>query len=431
MTYPYRCNRAFTILHFLLLFTASFGSGSLSLQWEAMTAFPGPARHHPITFANETHGFLLTGSTIDQGVSSDFYLYDAARDTWTDLSNTTSAFPGAPRSFGYGVVLNVPFHPKAYIGLGAGEMGLLNDLWEFDMVTHAWKELATMPIEGRRHPAMNAVRKTSEGNRKEDTVKQWEIHVGLGDGSAGNLKDWWIYDIAIDIWEAAPDLPATERHHPFHFSLGADSYTGLGHSSEGIERDWFRMENRTWVAEPNFESFNEEGVLITAEARVAGTQFSIELDAESSNLTSSSSSSEPLSGSLGFVLSGDGDDHGSMSEGELHAFDRNTGQWHSLPPHPGRSRWAPGSFVMRGSPVVYFTSGYDRTSQELFNDLWRMDLTPLFLRQNTSETSSPNSAPAATPSTTGGSEPISSSWMQSLTIPVLCSGLSMLLLSHA
>lgn len=388
-----------------------------------MTAFPGPARHHPITFANETHGFLLTGSTVEQSVSSDFYLYDAASGSWADLSsNTASAFPGAPRSFGYGVVLNIPFHPKAYIGMGAGETGLLNDLWEFDMITHVWKELASMPSPGRRHPAMNAVRKTNDEHRKEDTVEQWEIHVGLGDGSGGNLNDWWIYDIATDTWEAVPDLPASARHHPFHFSLGAYSYTGLGHSSVGIERDWFHMENRTWMTEPNFESFNDEGALVTTEARVAGTQFSIELNGEDSNsLLQESGSTESLSGALGFVLSGDGDDHGSMTEGEFHAFDRNTGRWLILPPHPGRSRWAPGSFVMRGSAVVYFTSGYDRTSQTLFNDLWRMDLTPLFLNQNTSKTSSPNSAPVAMPSTTEGVEPTSNTWRQGLSVSVLCS----------
>lgn len=376
-----------------------------------MTAFPGAPRHHPITFANETHAFLMTGSTIEQSVTSDFYLYDAASDTWTDLLSNASTFP--PRSFGYGVVLNIPFHPKAYIGMGVGETTLLNDLWEFDMTTHAWKELASMPGPGRRHPAMNAVRKTNHGNREEDTAEQWEIHVGLGDGSAGNLKDWWIYDIATDTWQSAPDLPAVGRHHPFHFTLGAYSYAGLGHSRQGIERDWFRMENRTWIAEPDFESYNDEGVLVTTEARVAGTQFSIELNGASYSLFQESS--VPLTGSLGFVLSGDGDDHGSMVEGEFHAFDRTTGRWHVLPPHPGMSRWAPGSFVMRGSAVAYFTSGYDRTSRALFNDLWRIDLTPLFMEQNSSEVSSPT--PVATPAAMPEEmEPTSNTWMHGLSV---------------
>ncbi len=415
---PFRSGVTNLLLLLLLLLPMPL-QGSNVLEWEAATAYPGPARHHPITFANETHGFLLTGSTIDQVATSDFYMYDAANDAWTDLSyQTESAFPGTPRGYAYGVVLNVPFHAKAYLGLGAGETGLLNDFWEFDMVTHVWKQLADMPIEGRRHPAMNAVRKTNQGNRVEDTVEQWEIHVGLGDDSGGNLNDWWIYDIATDAWEAAPDLPAAARHHPFHFSLGAYSYTGLGHSSQGIERDWYRMENGTWIAEPNFESFNEDDVLVTTEARVAGTQFSMEFNGDTSSAPSQEDSTTvSLSGSMGFVLSGDGDDHRSMTEGEFHAFDPITGRWHILPPHPGRSRWAPGSFVIRGSPVVYFTSGYDRTSQELFNDVWRIDLTPLFLVSPNNNT---ETVPVSTPSNMGGMEPTSSTMVLGVSFSLFC-----------
>ena len=35
-----------------------------SLVWEERTGYPGEGRHHPITFANETHAFLLTGTTV-------------------------------------------------------------------------------------------------------------------------------------------------------------------------------------------------------------------------------------------------------------------------------------------------------------------------------------------------------------------------------
>merc|ERR1712232_693455 len=52
--------------------------------------------------------------------------------------------------------------------------------------------------------------------------------------------------------------------------------------------------------------------------------------------------------------------------------------WHSLPPHPGFSRWAPGSFVLQGSSKVYFFGGYDRQQQILFSDLWTIDLKPFF-----------------------------------------------------
>eukprot|EP00546_Thalassionema_frauenfeldii_P002744 CAMPEP_0178937358 /NCGR_PEP_ID=MMETSP0786-20121207/25706_1 /TAXON_ID=186022 /ORGANISM="Thalassionema frauenfeldii, Strain CCMP 1798" /LENGTH=91 /DNA_ID=CAMNT_0020615907 /DNA_START=165 /DNA_END=437 /DNA_ORIENTATION=+ len=62
------------------------------MTWEQRTSYPGPECHHPIAFANETHGFLLTGSTY-AGMIKDFYMCDEENDEWTDLSNTKVLFP--------------------------------------------------------------------------------------------------------------------------------------------------------------------------------------------------------------------------------------------------------------------------------------------------------------------------------------------------
>jgi hypothetical protein len=368
-----------------------------ALKWEQVTGYPGEGRHHPITFANETHGFLLTGSTFTSTVTSDFYMYHETTDEWTDIS-ITSAFPGEPRGYGYGVVL--PVGTKAFLGFGADANNqILGDLWEFDMETHEWRRLADLPGLGRRHPAMVPVYNTE----KED----WEIHVGLGDGLGGNYNDWWSYSLSLDAWERMPDFPSSRRHHPFYFYLLNNSYAGLGHSDgfdPYIERDWYRFDtaSRTWHREADFESYQVDqdsmtvtkatGLPVTTEARVAGTQFSIEFEANDVS---------KLSGSLGFVLSGDGDDHSFMETGEFHAFyPTEGGWWRELPPHPGFSRWAPGSFVMRGTARVYFTSGYDRVLRTLFSDMWKIDLTPLF-QQESETTSSNTSNPTAAPTGSG------------------------------
>jgi hypothetical protein len=98
--------------------------------------------------------------------------------------------------------------------------------------------------------------------------------------------------------------------------------------------------------------------VVTTEARVAGTQFTITMHNKS----------------LGFVLSGDGNDHRSMLTGEFHAFLPAVGEWKELPAHPGQSRWAPGSFVLRGTTQVYFVGGYDRSIGILHNDMWKIDI---------------------------------------------------------
>jgi len=266
---------------------------------------------------------------------------------------------------------------------------------------------------GRRHPAMNAVQKPEGG---------WEIHVGLGDGVVpdggfSNFNDWWRYDVDTNVWSELPGFPSSRRHHPFYFGLGGTSYVGLGHSDgyfPYIERDWYSYHpsDGNWQNETQFASYDtifddSSATLtysagpVTTEARVAGTEFSIELP-----LVGGTSE---LVGSLGFVLSGDGDDHRTMAEGEFHAFypsgnllmagpgGNSSSWWRRLPPHPGVSRWAPGSFVMRGSARAYFTSGYDRDEGVLFADLWRIDLSPLFSQEVTSLTNilSPTTAPAS------------------------------------
>merc|ERR1739848_109560 len=75
---------------------------------------------------------------------------------------------------------------------------------------------------------------------------------------------------------------------------------------------------------------------------------------------------------------------GTMETGEFHVFDpADSSIWHSLPPHPGYSRWAPGSFVLQGSSRAYFLGGYDRQQQIMFSDLWTIDLESILVRDAT------------------------------------------------
>ncbi len=343
--------------------TRAFDPGSLT--WESRAAFPGGGRHHPICFANATHGFVLTGSTLTSAYTSDLWVYEAATDTWTDLSETSSAFPGAARTQSYGVAATLDCsNTKAYLGFGFSDGTILNDWWEFDMATHEWKQLAEFPGEGRRHPAMNFVEPLGE------------IHVGLGDGIYGNYDDYWSYNIEKDEWKQLADFPSSQRHHPFMFSINSDSYVGLGHDNVGIERDWYRYDavGGRWNKENDFASYSwsDSSSPITTEARVAGTEFSVAGSCDSET-------------TLGFVLSGDGDDHSSMASGEFHVFDPQSSHWHELPPHPGFSRWAPGSFVLMGTSQVYFFGGYDRLFGIYNSDLWTMDMKPLFVETDSFE----------------------------------------------
>ena len=88
-------------------FSPSTTATTNKLKWKKKSSYPGPPRHHPITFSNATHGFLLTGSSkpVSQNVyeySEDFYIYNSETDTWTE----SNSYKAGTRSFGYGVVQN-------------------------------------------------------------------------------------------------------------------------------------------------------------------------------------------------------------------------------------------------------------------------------------------------------------------------------------
>ena len=246
-------------------------------SWESMASLPGgatDARHHPVTFSIDGYGYLLTGD-VNGEAANDFMRYDASKDSWEELPD----FPGTARSFSYGTSRGT----KAYVGFGGSGGEALNDLWEYDSETEEWTQLADCPCEARYHPAFVQL---------DD-----KIYVGMGNNSS-NLKDWWEYDIPTDTWTQKDDLPGPSRHHPYHFGIDDIAYVCFGHGNSvggelSIYNDVYKFDPATdeWT---QLDDFPGEG-------RVAGTQFDYN--------------------GKGYVLSGDGDDHSFMEEGEFWEYD--------------------------------------------------------------------------------------------------------------
>ncbi len=293
-------------------------------QWTIMNPMPDEAvgRHHPVTFSYDGYGYVMGGSDAD-GDLKDMYKYDPQEDSWTTLDD----FPGEARGYSIGGVAG----GKAYVGFGRSQqpgepLEFYDDLWEFDPATENWKRLAACPCDGRGHPAFITT----------DT----KIFVGLGNSLLGNYKDWWEYDIASDSWSQKPDFPNARRHHPYFFEIDGLVYVAFGHGDI--------IYNDLHVYDPATEEWTFLGFL-PGEARVAGTQFAYN--------------------GKGYVLSGDGDTHTNLPQGELWEYDPITNEWEQLTSHPGPGRWAPGSFLI--DDTIYFTGG---DYIILYQDLLAFDL---------------------------------------------------------
>ncbi len=271
-------------------------------KWEQLSDVPFSARHHAIGFAYEGYGYVLTGSN-----NSDVWKYTAATDTWEDLGD----YPGPGRGYGIGDEMD----GKLYFGFGnfsllGGER--FNDLWVFDPVDESFEELPECPCKGRTHPAMIAL--------------NGFVYVGMG---GGDLDDWWAYDVENRTWAQKASLPAEGRHHPYQFKIGDYIYVGSGHFY-----DWYRYD-------PSSDTWTQIADLTDIE-RVAGTQFNYN--------------------GKGYVLSGlgnpndvDRNRHDRFETGEFWEYDPFQDNWKQLPPHPGRSRWAPASFIIDGH--IHLVSG--------------------------------------------------------------------------
>src|SRR5687767_246561 len=290
---------AFLISAYILLHISA-----IAQSWLPATAPPNFLTDHTFGFSLDGKGYLVAGTEEFTGPSNKFMEYDPSTDAWTTLD----PFPGPARGYAIGDV----WDGKAYLGFGISPDSMLRDLWVFDPDSMKWSALASCPCDARLHPTFVA--------------NNGKIFVGLGAGNIGNMKDWWEYDIASDQWTQKTDFPDLKRHHPYQFAAGDYVYTGFGHG-ERIFKEWYRYDavTDTW----------EQMADIPDEGRVAGTQFSYN--------------------DRGYVLSGDGNDHLPMEEGEFYEYDPEKNTWQQLPSHPGKSRWAPASFIIDG--VAYLFNG--------------------------------------------------------------------------
>ncbi len=112
-------------------------------HWTRLADLPGFPRASAVAFVIGNTGYVGTGSEDPNGninnqhLLKDFYAYDPASGTWTQIAD----FPGANRRNAVATVL----HDTAYVGIGITATQNNKDFWKYDPFSNTWTEGPEFP----------------------------------------------------------------------------------------------------------------------------------------------------------------------------------------------------------------------------------------------------------------------------------------------
>ncbi len=114
-------------------------------SWSQKPDFPGVPRHHPYYF--DLDGYAYVGFGHGAGIFNDFYKYDPATEEWEQMDD----FPGEARVAGtqfshdgFGYVLSGDGDDHDYFETG--------EFWQYDPANDSWSELPSHPGLSRWAP---------------------------------------------------------------------------------------------------------------------------------------------------------------------------------------------------------------------------------------------------------------------------------------
>lgn len=193
--------------------------------WTQMADFPGSVVG-AAAFSIDKKGYIVTGSYFRS-------LWEWEGDTTSPLYNTwleKAPFPPLEGRFG-GVAFSIG--KKGYFGTGTNGISDMNDFWEWDGDTssptyNTWTQKASLPSWERIYSIGFSIGEFG--------------FIGTGQNGWNNLilNDLWKWNSAIDTWEQMPDLPGVPRMEAVAFSIGQSGYigTGGGPASQNLKDFW-------------------------------------------------------------------------------------------------------------------------------------------------------------------------------------------------
>ncbi len=179
------------------------------------------ARTSAVGFCILNKAYIGTGEDSTGNFLKDFWEYDPATDSWTQLAD----FIGTSRTGAVGFGID----SSGYLGLGRDSISFLKDLWKYNPFINSWS----------REQDLGQYRSTSSNGRKDAavTVLSGSAYIiGGYDGTSSYVKQCWRFDPLADTsWTLrrnfanATDFTVIGRRWGVAFSANSSVYFGTGY----------------------------------------------------------------------------------------------------------------------------------------------------------------------------------------------------------
>jgi hypothetical protein len=252
---------------------------------ETLGAFPGSARQQAVGFSLNGKGYVGTGWDGDLTDMKDFWQYDPASDTWTEVA----PLPGAARRGAIAFSLTVNGQEYGYVGTGyteKPEKDYMFDFWQFDPAQTT--DVDGVTLQGK----WTSVGGYGGGKRSGASVfvLNNKAYICLGENSGGNITDFWMFDPdghAKDnskLWEWKRQMNDTNKEEDYD-----DDYRPLARSfgvaftetAEGGQVRGFvalgRNKSDVWEYDPDNDLWEQKTTFYnnsTSQARAGAVAFS-------------------------------------------------------------------------------------------------------------------------------------------------------------
>lgn len=230
--------------------------------WKTKAPFPGTPRESAVSFSIGGKGYVGLGYNRDEDKEElkDFWEYDPATDTWTQLND----FGGSARYNAVGFAIG----SKGYVGTGNDGSNYNGDFWEYNPDDDSWTEIVSYPGQKREQATVFII--------------AGKAYICTGRNNGVTDIDFWEFDPSAKTWTSRTPTDdesyysvftsAVHRYNAVSFTINGMGYIATGISSTGVADNTvyqYDPSTQEWTSMQSFEgSARSQAVTFTLDGRV-------------------------------------------------------------------------------------------------------------------------------------------------------------------